>query len=295
MSTFNYEQVREEYLDVMNEHIEFTTDSTKCIPNLILDILGLAAVNKTSIHAACDVTEDTPTGAAVLYQLHEGWLDDWSLAEVEAQLNALLASRLPPRIRGREHCVAMNLVFIPYHGDPQEAPDEIRRSAAKSGATHVHVYASAYIIYKHKRVTVAVAYYQAQETLLTLLQRLLGRLTALDIGLKQWLLDCQFCSVKIFSYLEQQSWQSVIPVPAHSHELKTLRHTAHRSHQRRYTLSSARDGDLTFDLHVVCRYAMGRRGKHGKDLLLYFAVLGQPRTLANLYGGALGLNRVVVS
>ena len=92
--------------------------------------------------------------------------------------------------------------FIPYHGEPQEDPDEIRRSATKSGTTHFHAYASAYIIYKHKRVTV-------------------------------------------------------------------------------------------FDLHVVCHYAMGRRGKHGIDVL-YFAVLGQPwtgrpRALANIYGRRFGI------
>lgn len=293
MSTLNYEQVRQEYLDVMNEHIEFTTDSTKCTPDLVLDIVGLAAANKNSIHSACDVTKGTPTGAAVLYQLHAGWLDDRSLAEVEEQLNDLLASRLPPRIRGREHRVAIDLVFIPYHGEPQKDPDEVRRSAAKSGTTHFHVYASAYIIYKHKRVTVAVAYYQANETMLALLQRLLERLNALDIGLQQLLLDRQFCSVKIFSYLEHQPWQSVTPVPARSRELKILRHTARRSQQRRYTLSSAQDGDITFDLHVVCRYAMGRRGKHGIDVL-YFAVLGhpwtgRPGTLANIYGRRFGI------
>lgn len=292
MSTLTYEQVRETYLDTMDDHIDFTTNSTKCSSELVIDMLGLAAVNTTSLHSACDVTRDAPTSAAVLYQLHHGWLDAQSLPELGGQLNQILVDHLPPRICGRSHRVAIDLTYIPYHGQHDEHPNEIRRSAAKAGTTHFHVYASAYIIYKHKRVTVATAYYRADETLFALLQRLLARLQALEIDVRQLFLDRQFYTVKIFDYLQQQSWQSIIPVVARSRELRDLRHTARRSHQRPYTMSSE-EGDVTFDLHVVCQYAMGRRGKHGIDVL-YFAVLGRPWTstpaqLAWIYGQRFGV------
>lgn len=293
MSTLNYRQVREEYLKMMQEHITFTTGSTTCTPEMVLDILGLAAVDQASVHSTCNMMADGPTSAAVLYQLRQGWLDGESLANLETQLNTLLASRLPPRIRGRHHAVAIDLTLIPYHGQPWEQPEEIRRSAAKSGTTHFHVYASAYLVRKHKRVTLAVAYYQAHETLLGLLQRLLARLRALDVGLKRLLLDRQFYTVQIFRYLQQQAWQSLIPVPARSHRLKELRHTARRSHQRRYTMSSAQEGQVTFALHVVCSYAQGRRGKHGIDVS-FFAVLGVPwtgsaRRVARTYARRFGI------
>lgn len=293
MSTLNYKQVREEYLEMMEDHIEFSTTSTKCPQEFVLDILGIAAVETDSVHGVCDVLEDAPTSAAVWYQLREGWLNAQTVIELETQLNTVLVSRLPPRIQHGKQDVAIDITFIPYHGEPAEDDNEVRRSVAKAGTTHFHAYASAYIVRHNKRVTVAVAYWQADEALLTLLQRLLERLHTLDIGIRHLLLDRQFYAVNIFRYLDQQAWQTVMPVPARSHELKELRQRARRSHQRRYTMSSPQEGDFTFDLHVVCQYAMGRRGKHGIDVY-YFAVLGRPwtgspRSLARLYGRRFGI------
>jgi putative transposase len=293
MSTLNYKQVREEYLDVMQEHIELTTSSTKCPQEFVCDILGLAAVDTTSVHGACDLLEDGPTSAAVWYQLRQGWLDAQTASELETQLNTVLVSRLPPRIRPGWQDLALDLTLLPYHGEPAEDANEIRRSAAKARTTHFHAYASAYIIRHNKRVTVAVAYWRADESLLALLQRLLERVHTYEIRIRRLLVDRQFCTVNIFKYLDQQAWQSIIPVPARSRELKDLQQQARRSHQRRYTMSSAQDGDFTFDLHVVCQYAMGRRGKHGIDVY-YFAVLGRPWTgsahsLARLYGRRFGI------
>lgn len=293
MSTLRYDQVRETYSDVMSEKLQLTTGSTKCDLDMIVDVLGLASVDRSSIHDVCKELQDAPTGAAVLYQLRQGWLNERSLEALEEELNTLLTARLPPWIRSRRHQVAIDLTCIPYHGKPHQQADEVRRSRAKSGTTHFHVYASAYIIRKHKRVTVAVAYYRAQESLLGVLQRLLERLDTLDIGIKRLLLDRQFYAVRVFHYLDRKPWQTILPVPARSKRLKAIRDGARRSCTCPYTMQSAQDGSITFTLHVVCRYAKGRRGKHGIDVLL-FAVLGSPWTgtpqrLAQTYSRRFGI------
>jgi putative transposase len=273
--SLDYQQVRDEYLRVMNERVERTTDSTKCTAAMVWDVLGLASVTRRSVHASCESLEDAPTGEGVLYQLRKGWLAELGPGELEDELNALLVQRLPGGIPGRAHQVACDLTFIPYHGEAQDSGDEVRRSQAKSGTTHFHVYASAYLIGKNKRVTLAVAYWQADQTLVEVLLRLLARLEALGIRLNRLLLDRQFCTVEIIRYLDEQPWQSILPVPARSDHLKDLQSTARRSHAVSYTMHSPTAGVVCFTLHVVCRYAQGRRGKQGMERFL-FAVLGRP-------------------
>src|SRR6266699_2367584 len=44
--------------------------------------------------------------------------------------------------------VSIDLVLIPYHGEPLQDITEIYRSQAKSGTTHFHAYATAYVNYR---------------------------------------------------------------------------------------------------------------------------------------------------
>lgn len=277
MITLNYQQVREEYMRVMNEHIELETDSTKATPEMVMDLLGLAAVNGYSLNSACSSVQETVTSPAILYQLRQGWLDHLNLQALEAQLNNLLVERLPDGIGGSKHEVAVDLTNVPYHGAAEQDEAEIRRSMAKSGTTHFHTYASAYIVKNGKRVTVAITYCMAHDSTLDILLRLLLRLEVLDIGLKRLLLDREFYSTAVIRFLNHQAWQSIMAVPARGKTLKTLKTEATRSHRRPYTVCSPEHGRETFTLHVVCRYSKGRRGKHGIDRFL-FAVLGRPWT-----------------
>lgn len=275
MVTLNYQQVRNEYMNVMNNHIELKTNSTKAGQDMVIDLLGLAAVNRCSLNTACKSVYDAPTSPAILYQLRQGWLDDLDLDEVEEQLNNLLVELLPDYIQGGQHEVAIDLTNVPYHGEACQDDDEIRRSMAKSGTTHFHTYASAYIVKNNKRATVAITYCWAHDSGFDILLRLLSRLEDLDIGLKRLLVDREFYSTQIIRFLNQQDWQSIMAIPARGKTLKTLKKEAARSHQRLYTVSSQEHGKESFTLHVVCRYSKGRRGKRGIDRFL-FAVLGRP-------------------
>lgn len=275
MATLNYQQVRDEYKAVMNHQIELKTSSTKADPDLVFDLLGLAAVNRYSLNTTCGSVQDSVTSAALLYQLRKGWFAQHDLHSLEGQLNDLLIQRLPTRITGGSHEVAIDLTNVPYHGEAYRDEAEIRRSMAKAGTTHFHVYASAYITRKNKRVTVAITYCQAHDSMFDILQRLLARLQELHIGVKRLLLDREFYSVQIIRFLNRQAWQSIMAIPARGATLKSLKEDAPHSRTQPYTVSSQTHGEETFTLHVVCRYANGRRGRHGVDRFL-FAVLGRP-------------------
>lgn len=270
-----YQQVRKAYQSCMNQQIQLGTNSTKCTPETLWDILGLAATQRQSIHGTCAGLADAPTGAAVLYQLREGYLVGQDVTQLEEEMNRLLVSQLPLEILRGQHDVAFDLTEIPYHGQAQQDEAEIRRSKAKSGTTHFHVYASAYILTRQKRVTVAVAYWQAGQSVQHVFERLMGRVQALSIHIKRLLLDRQFCNVALIRYLQTQPFQTIMPVPARSKALKTILRTAQRSHSTAYTMRSPQSGTVTFPLYVVGSYLNGRYNKQGHEFHL-FTVLGRP-------------------
>lgn len=273
--SLNYKQVRDAFQKLMEES-GFEEQSEHFPSEQLWDVLGYAAVTNGTIHSASQALEDVPTSATVLNHLRSGWIDQHDINELNDELNELLVGQLPTGLRGKQHEIAVDIVAQPYHGEAQDDASEIRRSQAKQGTTHFHMYASVYLIRRHKRVTIAVQYWQANQSLLSVLRQLLTRLSTLEIGIKRLLVDREFASVAIMRYLDQQPFQSIMPVPARGARLKKLKQSR-RSKRTRYTMSSAQNGEISFDLLIVGTYRNGRRGQHGHECLLY-AVLGRPWT-----------------
>lgn len=269
----SYEQVRHRYLETMREQVQLTTTGTKCDSEMLWDVLGLASVRRSSISGTCQQLEDAPTAPCLLYQLRDGWLAAQSIPQLEQTLNELLARQLPPGISGKRHEVAIDMTEIPYHGQAQKHEEEVRRGKAKSGTTHFHIYASAYVLRRNKRVTVAVAYWRGGEAIHELLKRLYRYLSTLEVSIKRLLLDRQFCNVSVLSFLQKQPFQTIMPVPVRSNELRRLRQETRRSHRTTYTMQSAEAGAVTMPLYVVRTYLKGRYGQHGVEVH-FFTVLG---------------------
>jgi hypothetical protein len=59
-----------------------------------------------------------------------------------------LQGDLPCCLRRRPQPLAIDLHLVPYHGEPLRDPDEVYRSKAKSGTSHFHAYATAYVIHR---------------------------------------------------------------------------------------------------------------------------------------------------
>jgi hypothetical protein len=64
--------------------------------------------------------------------------------------------QLPKGLRKRPQRVAIDLTLVPYPSQPHQRLEEIYRSQAKSGTTHFHAYATAYIVRRGQRFTVAL-------------------------------------------------------------------------------------------------------------------------------------------
>src|SRR5262249_61393267 len=82
---------------------------------------------------------------------------------LERRLNRALAAGLPRRLRRRRQDLAVDLTLVPYHGQPEEDPGELVRGQAKSGTTHFHAYATAYLVMRGQRFTLALTYVRLGE------------------------------------------------------------------------------------------------------------------------------------
>jgi hypothetical protein len=239
----------------------------------IFNLLVVAGAEQRSIESVARQFVGAPSANLVRHYLGERLLWPLPVEELEARCNTLLAARLPPGVVGRRHRVAIDLTLLPYYGEYADDPGEVRRGPAKAGTTRFHAYGTAYLIRSGRRVTVAVAFVYAEDTLGDVLEELLTRVDHLGIGVHRLYLDREFASVAILRWLDGQPFTSIVPVPKRGRKLGALLHGRH-SVRTTYTMTSAEDGELTFPLWIAVRYARGRRDQHGRGYLP-FAVVGQ--------------------
>src|SRR6266851_511089 len=111
--------------------------SPTCTVSVLLHVLFTACARLCSLSAACWSLPAAPSREtirqAVLRDLTER-------DELLRRLNRALTVEVPRSVRRRPQQVAIDLVLIPYHGQPMRDPSEVFRSQAKDGTSHFHAY-----------------------------------------------------------------------------------------------------------------------------------------------------------
>jgi hypothetical protein len=238
-------------------------------------VLVFAAASRLSVHQACDQLERAPSGPTVLGNLASQCSD---LDALEGHLNDLLARLIPKGLGKHGRRVAVDVVALPYHGTVEAAHhDEVCRSKAKGGTTHFFTYATASAVVRGRRYTLAMCRVRAQQTMDYVLRPLLARLVTLGIRIKLLLLDRGFYSVRVIQDLMTAEVPFIMPAVKRGKKPTTAGGptgtyalaAAKQSHWTSYTLKSAQEGHVTFDLAVVCHNTRGQRGRHQREALLY--------------------------
>jgi putative transposase len=167
--------------------------------------------------------------------------------------------------------------LVPYHGQPQQCPSEIYRGQAKSGTTHFHAYATAYIVRRGQRFTAALIRVESGTALVEVLKRLLHLARQAGIRPRLLLLDRGFYRVVVIRYLYRARYPFVMPVvrrgrrtddPRGPSGINVLAATK-RSGWPSYTLTNADKQTATVPICVHCRNWQGRGGRHGRHTLVY--------------------------
>ena len=267
------EQVRNEAKEILETQFEIEVNGYKYTSNEIWDTLLYASASGKTINYVCTNLEEAPS-SNLLYTYLKQELSGLTLEEIEAGCNGMIVSTLPPRLDVRPQKAAIDLVLIPYYGD--EETEEIRRSKAKNSTTKFFCYATAYLIRKNKRVTLAFTFVRPSDTLFEVLERILQMVSDLGVHLKRLYLDREFARVDVIKYLKEQSFVSVVPIPKRGDRIKSLL-KGKKSYKTTYTMQSQKYGSVEFPLWIACRYSKGKNGKHRIERLP-FAVIGDCRS-----------------
>ena len=125
-----------------------------------------------------------------------------------------MVADLPRGLTRRRQRLAIDLTLLPYHGRPAHDADELVRGQAKSGTTHFHAYATAYVVPRGRRFTVASAYVRRGEKPAAVLRRLLRRRAQVGVRPSLLLLDRGFWAVGVIRYLQAARYPFLMPVVA---------------------------------------------------------------------------------
>jgi hypothetical protein len=98
-------------------------------------------------------------------------------------LNGALAAEIPERVKRRPCELAVDFHDRPYYGKTAQAEGLWVRGQAKDGTTRFYRVATAYVMVKHLRVTVAVRFILPDDDTITVLDDLLKHLKKQGFGL----------------------------------------------------------------------------------------------------------------
>jgi hypothetical protein len=256
------------------KHLRLADHGPQCTASVLWTVLFWAAARIASLAAACKALRDAPGDTAV----HDALLATLpETHELQRRVNRALQGDLPKALRRRRQPLAIDLHLVPYHGEPLRDADEVYRSAAKDGTSHFHAYATAYVIRKGQRFTVAFTWVRRGEPLPDVIRRLLEQAARAGVRPRYLLLDRGFCSVAVIRYLQAARRSFLMPLtlrgrkPDHPKGPSSSRvfQTYKRSGWSQYTLTAADGRKATVAVCVKCRNLAGERGKHGREALVY--------------------------
>lgn len=265
--------------ELLITHLRLADYKRSCPAETLVAIIFAACARLVSISAAAAALLRGPSPETVRKALHA---NTPTIEILESRLNRTLRATAPkraitPKARSRRQHVSIDLTLIPYHGQPQSHENELYRSQAKSGTTHFHAYATAYLIRHGRRHTLALTYVKKGEDLAVVLKRLMGLVRKAAVRPSLVLLDRGFFCVSVIRYFQAARIPFLMPVPLRGRKkehpdgpggTRVFGYWS-KSGRGQHTLTNTGKKTATVGIVVHCRNRAGRRGKHGRERLVY--------------------------
>jgi putative transposase len=279
--------MRDAVIEIGMKHLTLAVTGYRATTEMLYDVLLKAAAERVSIEAACADLVDVVDRNTIRAQLNEQ-LDVARLREHEAEINASLASALPDQIR---HCrleAAIDTHDEPFYGKTAAVLKVTCRSRAQRGTTHFVRIASAYVIYRQMRLTLAVTFVLPEEHMLDVVKRLYQRLGALKLQLGVLYLDKGFCAGPIIRYFQEQRQAAVLACAIRGKQGGTRQLCRGRkSYRTTYTFT---DG-TPVEVAVVATLVPGQDGVRRRkwQLFVLVNVAWAPQTIYRRYRFRFGI------
>jgi putative transposase len=276
LNELTQKQVHQMAFESIEKHLSLNSKGPQSSAQMVWNILLAAAANNTSIDYECSQHEGAASANTILGVLE----DSFEVQTAEAEVNEALWHYLDPRCWKHAVSAAVDLVAVPYYGQPASDPNEVRRGKAEQGTTHFHVFATVYVIRKNRRVTLALHYVRKDESLVSVLDTLKGYLDQRGIRVKLWLADRAFCSVAALQWFDQQP-EAIVPMVARGKQDPPSGSRVFFeelvSHWTDYTMHSDTEGQICLRVAVARRYGYHsrRQGKRVPARTLVYVVVGK--------------------
>lgn len=262
------EDMRQATMTIIQDHITLSAEGYVCDTAMLVNVLIKAAVDQSSIGSACAELETVADSNTVREHLNQQ-LDVAELWQQEAEMNAALAANILGDMPRGGLELAIDLHDEPFYGKLPELQTYACRDRAQKGTTRFWRIASAYVIWRDVRLTLAVTYVLPEHRTLDVLKRLLQRVGRLGFHASVLYLDKGFCSGEIIRYLQAQKQAAIIACPIRGKTGGTRALCQGRkSYRTDYTFS---DG-TTADVAVVATLPHGRNGNRRRKWLMFVVI-----------------------
>lgn len=294
--TISAGQVQQWALSWLIDSIKLPDHGWKCTAVVVWNIVLRAAARMCSLAAACRDLADAPSDQAVFDALHDGLPKTWKT--LEGRSDELLLGHLLTRVRKRSWNVAIDWHLVPYYGQPDKSENELRRSKPQKGTSTFHAYATACIVSHGIRYTLAATWVRHNESMVTVLDRLLTRLDENGLKIRRLLVDRAFYNFAVIEHLQSRTIPFVMPTvlrgrkPKRGTPRKGLRLIARQNTGwYRHTLTS-KVRSLNVSICVSVRsYQHRRTGKRHRQKVMFacWRVKGAPQEIRELYRTRFGI------
>jgi len=279
--------VRAASIKTAQDHLHVEVAGYKVTSEMIFDVLFKAASERISIEAACQDLTSVADSNSIREQLND-CVGIEQLRDAEGEMNAALAANLPDWLRLHGLEAAIDTHDEPFYGKSEVLRKYCCGSAAKAGTTHFFRIATAYVMYRQVRFTLALTYVTPEDSTVAVVQRLYAQLQRLQLTLRLLYLDRGFCQGAVIRYLTDQRQPAILACTIRGKQGGTRRLCRGRkSYRTRYTFT---DG-TTSDLAAVATLVPNKMGKLRRKWLLFVVILldWQPHTILRHYRSRFGI------
>ena len=262
------EDVRRQTMKTLTENLTLKANGYRCSTEMVLDVLLKASAERSSIEAACQDLEGV-TGSNTVRAYLNAALKVVQLREQEAEMNAALAASIPEAMKREGIEVAIDLHDEPFYGQRPELLAVTCRGKAKKGSTHFIRMASAYVIWRQVRLTLAIHYVMPGEEKLAVIQALLSRLKSLNFTFRVLYMDKAFAAGPIIRYLTAIRQPTIIACPIRGKRSGTRALCQGRkSYRTDYTFTDSTPANLA----LVATLVPDKSGKRRRKWLAFIII-----------------------
>jgi hypothetical protein len=208
----NAEHVRAMMLNTMERHLTVKTEGYRCTTDQTFNLLLKAVAEGSSLEAVCADSCGTVDSNTLREQVNAA-LDACQLRQQEGEMNAALGAAIPAGMPRGGLEVAIDTHDEPFYGKTPELLTYTCSGRAQDGTTHFFRIASAYVIWREVRLTLALTYVLPEDDLPGVVERLLQRLGLVGLHATVLYLDKGFCSGGILRYLQRTRQAAVLACP----------------------------------------------------------------------------------